>query len=111
MRERKRMEQEALLQAINSLQVCEARRIVIELLEKNVVVKEWFFAPYMRPGNQLELAIISDIIKTDSLSSLQGSIGCLISEHDLIKERLKKKLLVEQKDGTFAIRKLEPDAI
>ncbi|THV45508.1 hypothetical protein BGAL_0480g00050 [Botrytis galanthina] len=112
--ERETMEQEALFQAFDRLSAYEAHRIVIELLEKNVVVRQWFWKHWSLEiihGNQLELAKIIDVIKIISLSSLQGSNKYLISENDLIKERLKKKFLVEQKDGTFAIRKLEPDAI
>ncbi|KAF7940751.1 uncharacterized protein EAE97_006937 [Botrytis byssoidea] len=75
--ERETMEQEALIQAFDRLSACEAQRIIIELLEKNLV----------------------------------GIVRFLICENDLIKESLKKKLLVEEKDGTFATRKFETDAI
>ncbi|TGO57419.1 hypothetical protein BOTNAR_0201g00050 [Botryotinia narcissicola] len=112
--ERERMEQEALIQAFDRLSAYEAQRIVIELLEKNVVIREWFRKHWdleMIHGNQLEIAKIIDVIKKTSLSNLQDVVRYLISENDLIKERLKKELLVEQKDGTFVTRKFETDAI
>ncbi|KAF7896119.1 hypothetical protein EAF00_006134 [Botryotinia globosa] len=57
--ERERMEQEAPIQVFDKLSAYEAPRIVIELLEKNVVIRGWFWKHWnleMLLGNQLELA-------------------------------------------------------
>ncbi|TGO33464.1 hypothetical protein BHYA_0244g00010 [Botrytis hyacinthi] len=112
--EREKVAQEVLLQAVDDLRTYKTQRIMIEILEKNFVVREWFWKHLgleMIHGNQLELTKVIDIIKKLPLSSVRRITRVLIIDNGFIEECLKKKLLVEQKDGTFATRKLEPDAI
>ncbi|KAF7918896.1 hypothetical protein EAE99_001398 [Botrytis elliptica] len=112
-RERERLTQESLLRAVlhavHCLPVHEAQRIVIEVLKKDLQVREWFgryWGPeMMRSGNENELDLTKCInwIKESHLSSLQKLIRSLIIDNGFIEKSLKKKL-VEQKDGSFTSR-------
>ncbi|KAF7905123.1 uncharacterized protein EAF01_005644 [Botrytis porri] len=111
------MELEALLQVLDCLSLYQAQQIIIEILEKNLVVREWmvtYWRPQMMesgPGNKLYHTKYEKWIEECDVLYLHIIIRRLIIESGFIEESLKKKLLVEQEDGTSAIRKFELDTI
>ncbi|KAF7946546.1 hypothetical protein EAE96_009543 [Botrytis aclada] len=98
---------------LKSLAAYTIQQILTEVLEKNLVVREWFEKKWglkmIEDGTRTKLdhAAFACWFKERHPLSIQSIIRDLCFGNELIMELLKKKLLVEQEDGTFAIRELE----
>ncbi|KAM0141088.1 hypothetical protein ACHAO1_001863 [Botrytis cinerea] len=98
---------EVLLQAVEQLSTDKAQRIVMEILDRNAIARDWFEEQgglKTTPGHTPDREESINLIKTIGVSNLRRVIRVFIIENGFIEEILQKKLLVEQKDGTFTIR-------
>ncbi|TEY78608.1 hypothetical protein BOTCAL_0047g00330 [Botryotinia calthae] len=106
-----------LFEAISSLPASKIHGMLMVILEKNLVFREWsekhWNSKMIESGTEKKLdrtRFLNWIKKFDDFN-LYLITRNLIWQNETIEELFKKKLLVEQKDGTFAIRKFELDAI
>ncbi|KAF5869532.1 uncharacterized protein Bfra_010726 [Botrytis fragariae] len=95
---------------IKSLPAYKIQETLMEVLEKNFVVREWFEKHWglKMIEKKLDRTGLIRWFKECHPLFLQSIIRNLIFENELIDELLKRKFLIEQKNGTFAPRKFKP---